>query len=119
MIDDPVHYKNKTPHEIIAVYSRSQSVIDNPNDLIFFSTRNPVVGDALLLVTGGDISRAMEEKRVRAMKAGFFIHGAKNSMTYNLFSDERILLEKSEWFDIVSVKYPDHFEWLLFHPEWI
>ena len=29
------------------------------------------------------------------------------------------LVSKERFIDFVSANYPDHFEWLLFHPEWL
>lgn len=37
----------------------------------------------------------------------FYIHGVRHDV-----SRERFI-------DFVSTSYPDHFEWLLFHPEWL
>lgn len=54
---------------------------------------------------------------------GFAIWGTCPSIEYRFFSDwcgkfyTSITCE--EFIDHVKTYYPDHFEWLLFHPEWL
>lgn len=38
---------------------------------------------------------------------------------YRSFAVNSRLLEAGEFIDQLREKYPNHFEWLLFHPEWL
>ena len=40
-------------------------------------------------------------------------------MYYYILSEPTRDVDKEQFIDFVSANYPDHFEWLLFHPEWL
>lgn len=40
-------------------------------------------------------------------------------MYYYISSKLNYEIDREQFIDFVSAKYPDHFEWILFHPEWL
>jgi len=43
----------------------------------------------------------------------------EDRMYYYISSDPNHEVDKEQFVDFVSANYPNHFEWILFHPEWL
>lgn len=95
----------------------------HPDNSFFIEARRQGKAEIFATITGNYINAIYLFDATRSNAAGYYIKFTGNINDGSFWLDGTIrsdnILSKEEFFNGIMERYPEYFEWFLFHPEWL